>query len=577
MDPGDTSLEHGLHGVVGSNDDLAGAGTDNRASALQGFPPQQLHPSSQHHDQQQHSQKQQQQQQQQQPPQPQQHTSGQTGIAAGSGIQAVSAPAAGTTTAVLAQQIPRTASGDGSSAIAGAGIPDRHGFAPIHMLSQHQQQPQQPQQPHYPNTSTAAQRSPIQYQHQQQQPQATPATGTGGQPHGRTPATASPSSSTAGATPVAAANAPANGGRTKTKVAYRFDVRSDIQMLDRILAKLPFRAGHGHTMRAWASVAESLNDEEFGGRPLVDGAGVKRRFDALLDSFRRGEMDVLRSSGSEAEHDQRNNLIAQIADESSSVTSTPVGRGGSLNHATGSGASPETWALAGLGGDGGAGSPAGIAAGQAVSRSGSAMSIIDPASPASASAGAGTGGGGVQGPSANSTPAAASSSASGRPITAAARSFLEDFTGIFLGSQHGGGTPGDASTPGRMDAEADDASRGPKRQRLLGGAAAPELSFAVSALSSTSSSSSASPTATNEAAIVSAVVARIAAALERRDRREAERVELEREERRLAREQSEVMLRVMTGLASHIGFLSPTADLDDHIQKDPTDAIPGSK
>ncbi|KAJ1549191.1 hypothetical protein HK405_008240 [Cladochytrium tenue] len=531
MDPADAGLGGGLDGASGSSrpggDDLANARAGKQLSEVHEHA-QQIHtPSFHHHAQLQHSQHQQQQNQQ---PQPQQYTTGQARITAGSGIQTAQALVTDVTvsaSAVLSQQIPRTASSDGSSAIAGAGIPDGHGFVPAHMLGQ-----QHHQQPHYPNTSTAAQRSPMQYQHQQQQPQATPATGAGGQPHGRTPLPASPSSSTAGATPVAAATAPANGSRTKTKVAYRFDVRSDIQMLDRILAKLPFRAGHGNTMRAWASVAESLNDEEFGGRPLVDGAGVKRRFDALLDSFRRGEMDVLRSSGSEAEHDQRNNLIAQIADEVS---------------------------------------------GPAVSRSGSAMSIIDPASPASASAVTGDGGGGVHGPSANSTPAAAASSASARPITAAARSFLEDFTGIFLGSQHGGGTPGEASTPGRMDAEADDASRGPKRQRLLGGAGGPDLSFAVSALSSTSSSSSASPTAANEAAIVSAVVARIAAALERRDRREAERIELEREERRLAREQSEVMLRVMTGLASHIGFLSPTAELDDHIQKDSTDAIVGSK
>ncbi|KAJ1544764.1 hypothetical protein HK405_008402, partial [Cladochytrium tenue] len=105
----------------------------------------------------------------------------------------------------------------------------------------------------------------------------------------------------------------AGSARHKSKVAYRFDVRSDVLMLRRILDTLPFRAGHGNTMRAWASVAESMNSDDFGGRPLVDGSSIKRRFDALLESFRRGEMDVLRSSGTEAEYSSRNQLITQIA------------------------------------------------------------------------------------------------------------------------------------------------------------------------------------------------------------------------------------------------------------------------
>ncbi|GMF12415.1 unnamed protein product [Phytophthora lilii] len=100
------------------------------------------------------------------------------------------------------------------------------------------------------------------------------------------------------------ARSPSISKRTK---AFRFLPSSDIMLLKEPLKHRPWAASHGETQAAWTSVATGLKAALIS--CTADGKACRRRFNALLEVFRRNELDSLRASGSAEDYEEREQLL----------------------------------------------------------------------------------------------------------------------------------------------------------------------------------------------------------------------------------------------------------------------------
>ncbi|ETL27789.1 hypothetical protein L916_18730 [Phytophthora nicotianae] len=86
-------------------------------------------------------------------------------------------------------------------------------------------------------------------------------------------------------------------------MAFRFLSSSDVFLLKEVAAHT---AAHGETNTAWTNVANGLKNAM--SASTADGKACRRRFTALLDTFRRVEMESLRASGTAEEYREREQL-----------------------------------------------------------------------------------------------------------------------------------------------------------------------------------------------------------------------------------------------------------------------------
>eukprot|EP00644_Phytophthora_capsici_P007430 jgi/Phyca11/112118/e_gw1.21.540.1 len=95
--------------------------------------------------------------------------------------------------------------------------------------------------------------------------------------------------------------------QSKRKKAFRFVPSSDILLLKEAVKHRPWAAGHGEAQVSWSSVAIGLKTT----LPSCtgDGKACRRRFNALLDVFRRDELESLRASGSAEDFEEREQLL----------------------------------------------------------------------------------------------------------------------------------------------------------------------------------------------------------------------------------------------------------------------------
>ncbi|ETN14304.1 hypothetical protein PPTG_07932 [Phytophthora nicotianae INRA-310] len=95
--------------------------------------------------------------------------------------------------------------------------------------------------------------------------------------------------------------------QSKRKKAFRFVPSSDILLLKEAVKHRPWAAGHGETQVSWSSVAIGLKTA----LPscTADGKACRRRFNALLDVFRRDELESLRASGTAEDFEEREQLL----------------------------------------------------------------------------------------------------------------------------------------------------------------------------------------------------------------------------------------------------------------------------
>ncbi|ETN04913.1 hypothetical protein F441_14172 [Phytophthora nicotianae CJ01A1] len=91
------------------------------------------------------------------------------------------------------------------------------------------------------------------------------------------------------------------------KKAFRFLPSSDVLLLKEVTAHTPWAAAHGETNTAWTTVANELKNAI--SASTADDKACRRRFTALLDTFRREEMKSLRVSGTAEEYREREQLL----------------------------------------------------------------------------------------------------------------------------------------------------------------------------------------------------------------------------------------------------------------------------
>ncbi|KAI9993384.1 hypothetical protein PInf_015465 [Phytophthora infestans] len=94
---------------------------------------------------------------------------------------------------------------------------------------------------------------------------------------------------------------------SKRKKAFRFVPSSDIMLLKETLKHRPWAASHGETLAAWSSVATGLKAALTS--CIADGKACRRRFNTLLEVFRRDELESLRASGSAKDYEEREQLL----------------------------------------------------------------------------------------------------------------------------------------------------------------------------------------------------------------------------------------------------------------------------
>ncbi|KAF4035468.1 hypothetical protein GN244_ATG12537 [Phytophthora infestans] len=89
--------------------------------------------------------------------------------------------------------------------------------------------------------------------------------------------------------------------------AFRFVPSSDIMLLKEVLKHRLWAASHGETLAAWTSVATRLKAALIS--CTADGKARRRRFNALLQVFRRDELESLRASGSAEVYEECEQLL----------------------------------------------------------------------------------------------------------------------------------------------------------------------------------------------------------------------------------------------------------------------------
>ncbi|KAJ3201416.1 hypothetical protein HDU67_001360, partial [Dinochytrium kinnereticum] len=104
---------------------------------------------------------------------------------------------------------------------------------------------------------------------------------------------------------------------------FRFTPALDIVLLKEVTAIEPWASGHGKVSARWAEIASlfwegyiALQSDATENIPPSNiaptGPAVQRRFNILLDTFQRNEMESLRASGVEEEHTERDQLLGDI-------------------------------------------------------------------------------------------------------------------------------------------------------------------------------------------------------------------------------------------------------------------------
>ncbi|KAI9982634.1 hypothetical protein PInf_008606 [Phytophthora infestans] len=91
------------------------------------------------------------------------------------------------------------------------------------------------------------------------------------------------------------------------KKAFRFVPSSDIMLLKEVLKHRLWAASHGETLAAWTSVTTRLKAALIS--CTADGKARRRRFNALLQVFRRDELESLRASGSAEVYEECEQLL----------------------------------------------------------------------------------------------------------------------------------------------------------------------------------------------------------------------------------------------------------------------------
>ncbi|KAI9982656.1 hypothetical protein PInf_008633 [Phytophthora infestans] len=89
--------------------------------------------------------------------------------------------------------------------------------------------------------------------------------------------------------------------------ALRFVPSGDIMLLKEALKHRPWAASHGETLAAWTSITTRLKAGLTS--RTADGKACRRRFNALLQVFRRDELESLRASGSAEVYEEREQLL----------------------------------------------------------------------------------------------------------------------------------------------------------------------------------------------------------------------------------------------------------------------------
>ncbi|DBA00690.1 TPA: hypothetical protein N0F65_003619 [Lagenidium giganteum] len=107
----------------------------------------------------------------------------------------------------------------------------------------------------------------------------------------------------------ASAQAPAR------KKGFRFKPSHDVILVKEVMRLSPWSVKHGQTTQVWhaTSVAVSEALHVIGAiTDVLDGGACKRRFDTLLEAFRKAELVSLRTSGSEEAYAEREQLLTDI-------------------------------------------------------------------------------------------------------------------------------------------------------------------------------------------------------------------------------------------------------------------------
>ncbi|KAH9112348.1 hypothetical protein AeMF1_013307 [Aphanomyces euteiches] len=91
--------------------------------------------------------------------------------------------------------------------------------------------------------------------------------------------------------------------------SFRFKVSYDIDLLKEMELYKPWAASHGSVQATWNTVASSLS-EHFGKK--VNALAYQRRFELLLDTFKKDEMKSLRASGTIEEYNERKQLLTAL-------------------------------------------------------------------------------------------------------------------------------------------------------------------------------------------------------------------------------------------------------------------------
>ncbi|ETV97437.1 hypothetical protein H310_09765 [Aphanomyces invadans] len=98
---------------------------------------------------------------------------------------------------------------------------------------------------------------------------------------------------------------------TKRKPAYRFTIAADVDLLKEVVLVAPFDAGYGQTTARWDEIGDNMRSIH---GEAVTAICCRRRFDELLAAFKKATLKALRSSGTEEEYNDRDQLLQDIVD-----------------------------------------------------------------------------------------------------------------------------------------------------------------------------------------------------------------------------------------------------------------------
>ncbi|ETW02808.1 hypothetical protein H310_05293 [Aphanomyces invadans] len=97
----------------------------------------------------------------------------------------------------------------------------------------------------------------------------------------------------------------------KRKAAFRFKSASDVDLLKEVIHIQPYDAPYGAVKSRWDEVAANMCMTYGDGLTSVS---CRKRFDDLLDAFKRNTISSLRASGTEEEYNEREQLLQDIVD-----------------------------------------------------------------------------------------------------------------------------------------------------------------------------------------------------------------------------------------------------------------------